>query len=70
MTKEKIRDVILNNTKASITFGSPNYIAIDSKSLDIICHELLSDIQLSLQEAYDTGQKDGYDCARIDLGKQ
>ncbi len=31
--------------------------------------ELLSYITLSLQEAYNTGYKDGYDCSKLDNGR-
>ena len=31
--------------------------------------ELLSYISLSLQEAYNTGYRDGYDCSKLDNGR-
>lgn len=35
-------------------------------TMKLLFDELLSYITLSLQEAYNTGYKDGYDCSKLD----
>lgn len=40
------------------------------EKINVVQSELLSYIRLSLLEAYKTGYADGYDCAKIDLGRQ
>jgi hypothetical protein len=40
------------------------------EKINVVQDELLSYIRLSLLEAYKMGYADGYDCAKIDLGKQ
>lgn len=70
MTSHEIKEIILKNTSQNITLGSSKYLAVDAEKLDTISSSILSYIQLSLCEAYKIGQADGYDCARIDSGKQ
>ena len=44
------------------------YISRGNK-INTLFDELLSYITLSLQEAYNTGYKDGYDCSKLDNGR-
>jgi hypothetical protein len=67
--EEKIKEIIAKHSKISITFGSPRYIAIDVVKLDEIAKEIAFFIDNHLCDAYVTGQKDGYDCGKIDSGK-
>lgn len=67
--EEKIKEIIVKHSKISITFGSPRYIAIDTDRLDEIAKEISFFVENNLCDAYRTGQADGYDCAKIDLGK-
>jgi hemoglobin-like flavoprotein len=42
---------------------------VPQEKINVVQSELLSYIRLSLCEAYKIGYTDGYDCAKIDLGK-
>jgi hypothetical protein len=68
--EEKIKQIITKHSKISITFGSPRYIAIENDKLDDIAKEIAFYVENHLCDAYRTGQIDGYDCAKIDLGKR
>lgn len=69
MTEEKIKEIITANSKISITFGSPKFLAIENNKLDDIAKAVLAYMDQYLCDAYRTGQKDGYDCGKIDSGR-
>ena len=67
--EEKIKQIIMKYSKISITFGSPRYIAIEADKIDDLAKEITFFVDNHLCDAYVTGQKDGYDCGKIDSGK-
>jgi hypothetical protein len=64
--EEKIKQIITKYSKISITFGSPRYIAIENDKIDDLVKEICSLFENKLSDAYNTGQKDGYDCGKLD----
>lgn len=64
--EEKIKQIITKYSKISITFGSPGYIAIENSKIDEIVKEICFYVDNHLCNAYQTGQKDGYDCGKLD----
>ena len=59
-TEQKLKDVI------EMSIAQTKERADITK---VLFDELLSYITLSLQEAYNTGYKDGYDCSKLDNGR-
>jgi hypothetical protein len=59
-TEQKLKDVI------EMSIAQTKERADTTK---VLFDELLSYITLSLQEAYNTGYKDGYDCSKLDNGR-
>lgn len=59
-TEEKLKDVI----QMSMAQTSDR-----AEKINYLFDELLSYISLSLQEAYNTGYRDGYDCSKLDNGR-
>ncbi len=59
-TEQKLKDVI------EMSIAQTKERADTTK---VLFDELLSYITLALQEAYNTGYKDGYDCSKLDNGR-
>lgn len=59
-TEEKLKEVV----EMSVAQTSDR-----ADTIKMLFDELLSYITLSLQEAYNTGYRDGYDCSKLDNGR-